>query len=46
VNNKKPDPDQKPGSGSDVDDKPASFAEATAAATTSATAALTRRLGQ
>ena len=29
VNNKKPDPDQKPGSGSDVDDKPASFAEAT-----------------
>ncbi|MDZ4239443.1 MAG: DUF935 family protein [Hydrogenophaga sp.] len=46
VNNKKPDLDDKPGSGAPVDDKPASFAEAAAVATTSATAALTRRLGE
>lgn len=45
VNNKKPDLENKPGSGAAVDNKPASFAEAAAVATTSATAALTRRLG-
>ena len=45
VNNKTPDLENKPGSGEDDDDKPASFAEAAAVATTSATAALTRRLG-
>lgn len=45
VNNKKPDLENKPGSGAAVDDKPASFAESAATATTSATAALTRRLG-
>jgi len=45
VNNKKPDLENKPDSGEADDDKPASFAESAAAATTSATAALTRRLG-
>lgn len=45
VNNKKPDLEDKPGSGDPDDDKPASFAEAAAAATASATAALTRRMG-
>lgn len=45
VNNKTLDLKNKPGSGEDDDDKPASFAEAAAVATTSATAALTRRLG-
>lgn len=46
VNNKKPDLKNKPGSGPEFDDKPASFAEAAAMSTTSTTAALTRRLGE